>query len=100
MAHLFFIENFGCQIFEGPTPSFVSWREGERVGSMPHLFLARDPFVGCQELAPQLPNIYSHDASCTCLKGLINYHFYLILFSINQIKKIENSYEIRIYLFN
>ena len=55
--------------------------------------------MGRQELAPQLPDIYSHDASCTCLKGLINYHLYLILFDINQIKKIEDSYEIRIYLF-
>ena len=55
--------------------------------------------MGCQELMPQLSDIYSHDVSCTCLKELINYHLYLILFDINQIKKVEDSYEIRIYLF-
>ena len=69
------------------------------MGSTSHLFLVGVPFVGRQELVPQLPDVYSHDASYTCLKGLVNYHLYLILFGKNHIKKIEDSYEIRIYLF-
>ena len=99
MAHLFFLKIIGRHILKDPTPSYVPWHGGERVGSTSHLFLARDPFVGRQELTPQLPDIYSHDASCICLKRLVNYHLYLILFDINQIKKVEDSYEIKIYLF-
>ena len=73
------------------------WRR-ESGGHTPSL-LARDPFVGCQELVLQLPDKYSMDASSTCFKGLIIYHLHLILIDINQIKKVKDSYEIRIYLF-
>ena len=61
--------------------------------------LARDPFVGRQELVPQLPDMYSYSSSCTCLKKLIIYYLYLVLIGINQIEKVEDSYEIRINLF-
>ena len=99
VAHLFFKKKYWAPYPGGAHPLLyvMAWRRESGIHA-PSL-LARDPFVGCQDLAPQLPDKYSMDASCTYFKGLIIYHLYLILIGINQIKKVEDSYEIRIYLF-
>ena len=71
--------------------------ERERDHAPSHM--TRNPYVGCQELALQLPDLYSMGCLLYLPKGLIIYQLYLILIEINQIKKIEDSYEIRIYHF-
>ena len=83
VVHLFLYENYWAPYSKGAHPLLrvMVWRRESGVHA-PSL-LARDPFEGCQELAPQPPDMYSMDAHCIYLKGLINYHVYLILFGIN-----------------
>ena len=85
VVYLFLFKNYWAPYPRGAHPLLcvMTWRRESEVHT-PSL-LARDPFVGRQELAPQPPDMYSMDACCTYLKGLINYHLFLILFDINQI---------------
>ena len=71
VAYLFLFENYWVPYPRGAHPLLcvMAWRK-ESGGHAPSL-LARDPFMGRQELAPQLLDKYSMDASCTCFKGLI-----------------------------
>ena len=84
-------------LLEGPTPSYVAWRGGERERGHASSF-DQNPNVGCQELAPQLPALYEMGCSLYLPKEADNMPI-ISDFIEKKIKKIEYSYEIRMYFF-